>query len=107
MKTFSSLPLVPPRGLSGTCGVEMGMGTPPLIVPLRKGGLDEGFRLMVAVWDGIWRLDTPLKSDSANRLTVEAGRLEWMNSRYWNLRSEFLGMVDDLSKSDWLLPWER
>lgn len=85
----------------------MGMGTPPLIVPLRYAGLDEGLRLMVAVWDGSWRTDPPISSGSANKLTVEAGRLDWANFLYCKLRSEFLGMVDDLSKSDWLLPWER
>lgn len=107
MKTFSSLPPFPPRALRGTCGVLMGMGTPPLIVPLRYAGLEDGLRLMVAVWDGSWRTEPPLSSDSASRLTVEAGRLECMNSLYWYLRSEFLGIVEDLSKSDWLLPWGR
>lgn len=85
----------------------MGMGTPPLIVPLRNCGFDDGLRLMVAVWDGSWRADLPSNSGSASRLTVEAGRLDWAYFLYWKLRSEFLGMVEDLSKSDWLLPWER
>lgn len=107
MKTFSSLPPVPARALRGTCGVLMGMGTPPLIVPLRYAGLDDGLRRMVAVWDGSWRADLPINSGSAKRLTVETGRLDCANFLYWKLRSEFLGMVEDLSKSDWLLPWER
>ena len=76
MKTFSSLPPLPLTAFMGTCGVLMGMGTPPLIVPLRYVGLDDGLRLMVAVWDGSWRTDPPIDSGSANRLTVEAGRLD-------------------------------
>lgn len=76
MKTFSSLPPFPPRALRGTCGVQIGMGTPPLIVPLRYAGLDDGLRLMVAVWDGSWRTEPPSNSGSASRLTVEAGRLD-------------------------------
>ncbi len=76
MKTFSSLPPFPPRTLRGTCGVQIGMGTPPLIVPLRYVGLDDGLRLMVAVWDGSWWTDLPINSGSANRLTVEEGRLD-------------------------------
>lgn len=85
----------------GTCGVEIGIGTPPLIVPLRKVGLDEGLRLMVAVWE------PPIISPSPNRLTVEVGRLDWANFLNWTARSEFRGMVEDLSKSDWLRPWCR
>lgn len=54
----------------------MGMGTPPLMVPLRYAGLDDGLRLMVAVWDGSWWTDLPVSSGSANRLTVEEGRLD-------------------------------
>lgn len=76
MKTFSSLPPFPPRAFRGTWGVEMGMGTPPLIVPLRYAGLDDGLRLMVAVCDGSCRTDPPIKSGSASRLTVEEGRLD-------------------------------
>lgn len=83
------------------------MGTPPLMVPLRYPGLDDGLRLMVAVLDGSWCADLPTSSGSASRLTVEEGRLDWANFLYCRLRSEFLGMVEDLSKSDWLLPWER
>lgn len=82
----------------------MGMGTPPLIVPLRYAGLEVGLRLMVAVFDCRLRVEPPLMSASANKLTVEAGRLDWINSLYWTLRSEFRGMVEDLSKSDWLIP---
>lgn len=69
MKMFSSLP-------RGICGVEMGMGTPPLIVPLRYAGLDEGLRLIVAVLDGSCCTDLPVISGSASRLTVEVGRLD-------------------------------
>lgn len=32
----------------GTWGVQMGMGTPPLMVPRRNEGLDDGLRRMVA-----------------------------------------------------------
>lgn len=32
-----------------TCGVEMGIGTPPLMVPRRRLALLDGLRLMVAV----------------------------------------------------------
>lgn len=106
MKTFSSLPPLPARALRGTCGVQMGMGTPPLMVPLRYAGLEEGLRLMVAVCEGSWWTDLPVSSGSANRLTVEEGRLDCTNFLYCRLRSEFLGMVEDLSKSG-LLPWER
>lgn len=76
MKTFSSLPPFPPSAFIGTCGVQMGMGTPPLIVPLRYPGLDDGLRLIVAVCEGSWRTDPVISSGSANRLTVEAGRLD-------------------------------
>lgn len=92
--TFSSLSCT----FRGTCGVQIGIGTPPLMVPLRYAGLDKGLRLMVAVWEA------PIISPSANRLTVEAGRLDWANFRNWTLRSEFRGIVEDLSKSDWPKP---
>lgn len=80
----------------------MGIGTPPLIVPLRYAGLDDGLRLMVAVLDGNWCTDLPINSGSAKRLTVEEGRLDCANFLYWKLRSEFRGTVEDLSKCDWL-----
>lgn len=76
MKTFSSLPLFPPGTLRGTWGVQMGIGTPPLIVPRRYAGLDDGLRLMVAVLDGNCCTDLPINSGSAKRLTVEEGRLD-------------------------------
>lgn len=76
VKTFSSLPPFPPMALGGTCGVQIGMGTPPLIVPLRNAGLDDGLRLIVAVWYGSWWTTLPVNSGSANRLTVEEGRLD-------------------------------
>lgn len=76
MKTFSSLPRFPPGTVRGTWGVQMGIGTPPLIVPLRYAGLDDGLRLMVAVLDGNWCTDLPINSGSAKRLTVEEGRLD-------------------------------
>lgn len=66
---FSSLP-------RGICGVEMGMGTPPLIVPLRYAGLDDGLRLIVAVLEGSWCAGLPVASGSGSRLTVEVGRLD-------------------------------
>lgn len=88
---FSSLP-------RGICGVEMGMGTPPLIVPLRYAGLDEGLRLMVAVLAGGWCPGGAVAWGSVSRLTVEVGRLDWENFLNWRLRSEFRGMVEDLSK---------
>ena len=56
---------------------------------------------MVAVCDA-------LSSGSANRDTVEEGRLDWSILRHCRLRSELRGMVDDRwSKSDWLLLWRR
>lgn len=67
----SSLPLRPAvetDAFSGTCGVEMGIGTPPLMVPRRMLGLLEGLRRMVAVWG-------PIGSGSISRLTVDAGLL--------------------------------
>lgn len=92
---FSSLP-------RGICGVEMGMGTPPLIVPLRYAGLDEGLRLMVAVLAGGWypggAVAWAVAWGSVSRLTVEVGRLDWENFLNCRLRSEFRGMVEDLSK---------
>lgn len=74
MKMLSSLPPLAAGALRGIWGVEMGMGTPPLMVPLRYAGLDDGLRLMVAVLAGSWCADLPVSSGSASRLTVEVGR---------------------------------
>lgn len=49
MKILSSLPPLAPGRLRGIWGVQIGIGTPPLIVPLRYAGLDDGLRLIVAV----------------------------------------------------------
>lgn len=76
MEILSSLPPLPPGTLRGICGVEIGMGTPPLIVPLRNAGLDNGLRLIVAVLEGSCCADLPVSSGSASRLTVEVGRLD-------------------------------
>lgn len=91
------------------------MGTPPLMVPRRKLGLDEGLRRMVATcgpdrccccckdcWEGCWA--DCRGSVSASRLTVEAGRLVWNILRYCRLRSLLRGTVQDLSKSVGLRP---
>lgn len=79
MEILSSLPPVPPGTLLGICGVEMGIGTPPLIVPLRYAGLDDGLRLIVAVLEGNWCAALPVNSGSASRLTVEVGRWDCAN----------------------------
>lgn len=97
------------------------MGTPPLMVPRRKLGLDEGLRRMVATWgpvpvparcwcccracwEGGWPCGASRGSGSVRRLTVEAGRLLWNSLRYCRLRSLLRGTVQDLSKSLWLRP---
>lgn len=88
------------------------MGTPPLMVPRRKLGLDEGLRRIVATCGPARCCCCCCKecwedcrgSESASRLTVEAGRLLWNSLRYCRLRSLLRGTVQDLSKSVWLRP---
>lgn len=85
--------------LTGIMGGLIGMG-PRTPGGRRRLGLEDGVRRMVAT-PGV------AAGGVEGSPAVEAGRLDWNMRRYDWLMSLFLGMVEDLSKSEacWSPSW--